>query len=304
MANSGARKLKRLNLRDCWRITQIQFIDMLHLGLPNLLELLCNSVVCDESMEAVMTNCPNLLHLDISFEEFTYNDQSGYNVLTEQGFGSIAKMSNLKVLRLRHVGRVTDQYLAKVLSSCTNLIQLTLNVRHRHKLTDEAALTNIGINCSNLMYFEAVHNHFIGKNSINELAGLENSLQVLILRGNELVKDEDMAQLIQRCVNLRILNLDGCVDISMNTLTLCIIHARKLKKDFNDTHPQFRASLVLTSIERSIINTLMAEFPSNFRVRACDYDKNKLHYNEFDGNAVQVHQLRESFFPYYWHDFN
>ena len=277
---------------------------MFLVGLPNLLELLCNTGVCDESVETIAKYCPNLIHLDISFEEFTYNDQAGFNILTEKGFIFISKMINLKVLRLRHIGRLTDNALAKIISNCCHLVQITLNLRHRHKLTDNNALTNIGIYCPNLVYFEAVHNHFISRNCIVELSCLESSLQVLILRGSELVKDDDMALLIQKCCNLRILSLDGCIDIGMNTLTLCIIHARKIKKDSNGVRPQFRASLILTSVERSIINSLLTEFPPNFRVRACDYDKNKLHYNEFDGKTVQVHQLRETFFPFYWHDFN
>src|SRR5699024_10528087 len=104
---------------------------------------------------------PNLMHLDISFEDFTYNDETGYNLLTDKGFCAISKFTNLIALRLRHIGKLTDQALTAITQSCSQLVELTLNLRHRHKLTDLKALENIARSCPSLKYFEAVHNHFI-----------------------------------------------------------------------------------------------------------------------------------------------
>lgn len=277
---------------------------MVQCGLPNLIELLCNSGINDESLKAITIHCANLLHLDISFEEFTYYDQVGLISITDTGFKCIGQLYQLKILCLRHVGRITDEALNEITNSCINLLKLTLNLRHRHKLTDGKALRNLSNNCTNLVYFEAVHNHFIGQNSIEQLSQLSNNLQVLILRGDELIKDDDISLLIQRCLNLRFINLDGCPSIGENTLANCVVRARKLPKDSNGSRALFRASLVMTSIERSLINSLSKEFPENFRVRACDYRFNKVHYNEFDGEDIHEFSLKEKFFPYYWYDYN
>nr|XP_027199003.1 uncharacterized protein LOC113793211 [Dermatophagoides pteronyssinus] len=305
LTHSTVKNLKRLNLQDCWRLRSRRLIDMVRFCLPNLIEILCNSGIDDKSLNAITSNCPNINHLDISFEEFTYYDESGLNCLTDVGFSSIARLIHLRILSLRHVGRISDKSLNEIINSCTELMQIILNLRHRHKLTDARALRNIGTSCQYLVYFESVHNHFIAKNSIEYLSTLTSSLQILILRGDEFIRDDEAALLLKRCQNLRLINLDGCTDIGENTLASCIVHARKLLRIENENAMKiFQASLVMTGIERTLLNSFVNEFPVNLRIRACDYRRNKVHFNEFDGTEIVECQLKEKFFPFYWHDFN
>ena len=272
-------------------------------GSNELIELLCNSGINDESLEMISTKLNSLQHLDISFEEFTYHDDSGYNLLTTKGFSWIAKIVTLRKLRLRHIGRLSNKAMGRIIKSCNNLTELTLNLRHRHKLTDNA-LQDIARHCPNLKSFEAVHNHFIGTNSLEQLSGIGPNLQHLILRGNELIHDVDAAGLIKKCTNLRVLNLDGCRDVGEKTLTQCILHARNLPDNPDGTRPEFIAGLVNTSIERTTINELQTQLPENLRIRVSNQQCNKVHYNEFDGKVINELSLRDAFFPFYWHDFN
>ncbi|KAH7642136.1 uncharacterized protein LOC124492643 [Dermatophagoides farinae] len=306
LRHSTVKNLKRLNLQDCWRLTPERLIEMVQPCLPNLVEILCNSGINDQSLIAITSKCSNLNHLDISFEEFTYYDEAGLDCLSDAGFCSIARLIHLRILSLRHVGRISDNSINEIICSCKGLMQIVLNLRHRHKLTDARALRNLGT-CTDLFYFEAVHNHFIAKNSIEHLSSLISSLQVLILRGDEFIKDDEAASLLKKCRNLRFINLDGCIDIGETTLASCIVHARKLLRMENENENSikiFQASLVMTSVERSMLNSFVNEFPMNIRIRACDYRRNKVHFNEFDGQEIVECQLKEKFFPFYWHDFN
>lgn len=273
-------------------------------GLPKLLELIFNSGLSDESIVAITANCTSLMHLDISFEEFTYHDDTGYNQLSETGFGSIAQLGTLQVLRLRHVGKLTDKALAAITTSCSQLTELTLNLRHRHKLTDQHALVQLSHHCPRLKYFEAVHNHFIGKHSMSYLAQLGTSLKYLILRGDELISDALAAELVHKCTNLRVLVLDGCPLINAKTLEECIQHATKMPLDSSGIQEEFQASLVHTSVARSLITDCVSLLPPNLKLRASDQYVNKEHYSHFDGQRVHSMKLRVSFFPYYWQDYN
>lgn len=297
-------KIKRLNIRDCWGITAGRLIEMVAQRLPNLFELICNSGVNDESLAAIGVGCGSLMHLDISFEEFTYNDDTGLNLLTEAGFGALAKLTELRVLRLRHVGRLTDQALASITGACGKLTELTLNLRHRHKLSDQCALALLGRHCPKLKYFEAVHNHFVGKHSLAYLGQLAETLKYVILRGDELVTDAGAAQLISTCPNLRTIILDGCRDVAEKTLSACIVHADNLPEDSTGKREPFQASLVCTAIDRSMVSELASKLPSNLHIRASDQRRNKEHFSEFDGKRATDLKLRHAFFPFYWHDFN
>lgn len=269
-------------------------------GLPKLLELIFNSGLSNESMVAITTNCANLMHLDISFVEFTYNDETGCNQLSETGFTAIAKLSALQVLRLRHVGKLTDKALAAITTSCGQLTELTLNLRHRHNLTDQNALAPLARHsAARLQYFEAVHNHFVGKYSLAYLAELGTSLRCLILRGDELISDSQAAHLIYKCTSLRTLVLDGCPLVNEKTLEACIHHAKQIP-----AKEEFKASLVHTSIARALIGELAPSLPANLKISASDQHSNKESYAYFDGQQGHTLKLRVSFFPFYWHDYN
>ena len=296
--------IHRLNLRDCWNITSTRLIEMAQKGLPNMLELIVNSGINDESLAALGANCANLMHLDISFEEYTYNDETGCNLLTDKGFVAIAQFTNLRLLRLRHVGRLNDYSLGQITAATPKLSELTLNLRHRHKLTDIRALERLPQHCPNLKYFEAVHNHFVGKYSLGYLAGLATSLKHLILRGDELVTDESAAELIHKCPNLRTVTLDGCIAVNQKTLTECIIHAQNIPMELDCSQDLFHASLVCTAVDRTALDELASKLPSNLRIRVSDQQRNKAHYNEWNGTKVNDLNLRDTFFPFYWHDYN
>lgn len=303
LSHAQVKHLKRLDIHDCWGITSKRIIEMVFGGMPNLLELLCNSGINNESLTKISGNCPNLIHLDISFEEFSYNDDSGYNLLSDSGFSSIANLTNLRLLRLRHIGKLTDNALSNILKSCSNLSELTLNLRHRHKLTDNA-LNEIGQHCLNLKYFESVHNHFIGKRCLENLSDLTKSLKCLVLRGNEMLLDTDTCALVKKCPNLRLLSLDGCKEVSDLTFMACILHARNIPADSEGYKAEFVVGLVCTAVDRSSLTDMLAELPSNLRIRASNQRYNKVHYNEFDGRKISELSLRDTFFPFYWYDFN
>lgn len=303
-------QIKRLNIRDCWRIDSAHLVAMANgaggggVGLPNLAELIFNSGLSDESIVAISANCPNLMHLDISFEEFTYNDDTGYNQLSEAGFAAIGQLTGLHILRLRHVGRLTDKSLATITASCAQLAELTLNLRHRHKLTDRQALASLARHCPRLKYFEAVHNHFVSKYSLQHLAELSASLKYLLLRGDELISDSQAADLVRKCPHLRALVLDGCPLVGEKTLDACINHAKLIPETITGAQEEFQASLVCTSVDRSLISDMVASLPANLKLRASDQNRNKEHYSHFDGQRVQSMKLRLSFFPFYWQDYN
>lgn len=273
-------------------------------GLPKLVELIFNSGLSDESIVAITTNCTNLMHLDISFEEFTYNDDTGYNQLSETGFAAIAHLNALKMLRLRHVGKLTDKALAAITTSCSHLTELTLNLRHRHKLTDQHAFAQLSRHCPRLQYFEAVHNHFVGKHSMVYLAELGTSLKYLSLRGDELISDSQAAELVYKCPNLRTLLLDGCPLVNEKTLEACMHHAKQMPLDSSGIQEDFKASLVHTALARSLITDLANILPTNLKVSASDQQSNKERFAYFDGQQVHTMNLRASFFPFYWHDYN
>ncbi|CAG2113025.1 unnamed protein product, partial [Medioppia subpectinata] len=174
--------IERLDLRDCWRLESKELIAMTRLRLEALTELLVNSGINDETIAEICDNCPNIRHLNISFECLAYSDHCGRRVLSDSGFCEMAKLDKLEILTLRHVGKLTDTSLQCILKGCKNISQLTLNLRHRHQLTDDA-FTDIAILCPNLQYLESVHNHFIGKHSLNSICKMD-SVVALVLRGN------------------------------------------------------------------------------------------------------------------------
>lgn len=284
--------IERLDLRDCWGIDFQHIIAMVErLKLNSLVEFLANSGISNDSLTAICENCPNIRHLTISFDYFTCDDIYGRRVLSNSGFSSIGKLENLKILNLRHVGKLTDESLHNILKGCKNLMQLVLNVRHRHQLTDNA-LSNIGVCCPKLLRLESVHNHFIGKKSMKSISQIEN-LVALILRGNKMV-DNDITEAITECKRLSFLNLDGC-PVNQLVLMSCIQKAIEIQP--NDQI--LTVSLLSTQIDRSALNEHV--LPPNLRIRVSG-PQNYEHFLEFDGKNVLEGKL-SWFFPQYWTDF-
>jgi hypothetical protein len=284
--------IKRIDLRDCWRIESKQLVAMAQSKLKSLIEFLANSGITDESLIEICTHCPNIIHLNISFDDFTFSDAFGRKVLTDPGFSSIGKLENLQTLTLRHIGKLTDTSMQNILKGCLKLTQLTLNIRHRHQLTD-IALTNIGNWCQDLRFLESVHNHFIGKLSLINIAQL-NNLETLILRGDELVNDA-VIKVLNECKSLLYINLDGC-DVGEPILKACVERAKLL-----DLNLIFKASLINTNIDRSLPKS--NDLPKNFRLRVSG-PNNLQHFSEFDGKQLWKRTLKNHFYPYYWKDFN
>ena len=286
------RSIERLDLRDCWRIDFQQIVAMVRLQLQKLLELLVNSGISDDTLVEICDNCPNIRHLTISFDYFAYNDIYGRRVLSDSGFSAIGKLEDLKILTLRHVGKLTDQSLQNILKGCKNLTQLVLNVRHRHQLTDQA-LGDIGLWCTKLEYFESVHNHFIANNSIKSISEI-TKLIALVLRGDDMV-DNDVTQVVTNCKNLLYLNVDGC-NVNELVLMACIHRAIELQPK----NQIFKASLISTKVDRMALNENV--LPPNLRIRVSG-PQNVEHFSEFDGKNVLTGKL-SWFFPHYWIDFN
>ena len=150
-----------------------------------------------------------------------------------------------------------------------------------------------------------MHNHFIGLHSLGHLAGLTNSLKYVILRGDDLITDAGAADLVRNCAKLRNLVLDGCRDVAEKTLAECLQHAKNLSENgAKNGTDQFDASLVATALDRSLLNELANTLPANLRIRLSDQRRNKEHYNEWDGKRVNDCKLRDTFYPFYWQDYN
>ena len=285
--------IERLDIRDCWQIEELSILALVRLRLNSLLELLANSGVTDRSLLEICNNCPNIKHLTISFDYFSYDDNYGRRALSDNGFSAIGQLKGLKILTLKHVGKLTDHSLQNIFKGCVNLEELTLNLRHRHQLTDKA-LDNIDKLCPKIYILESVHNHFIAKHSLINLSLME-SLQCLILRGNELV-DDDVIRVINNCHKLVFLNLDG-TDVTQLTLDACICRAKQLMKD----NQILKVSLIWTLIDRSVLYIIEDRLPNNMRVRVSG-PHNHQHFSNFDGKQVLTGKLK-TFFPYFWVDF-
>ncbi|XP_054169271.1 F-box/LRR-repeat protein 7-like [Oppia nitens] len=285
------RSIERLDLRDCWRLDPHELIAMSRMRLDSLVELLANSGINDESMTEICVNCPNIRHLNISFDYIEYDDDCGRRVLSDFGFKEIAKLKDLQILILRHVGKLTDISLHNILMGCNNLTNLILNLRHRHRLTDNA-VTDIAELCPNLIYFESVHNHFIKEKSLLSLSQMKN-LAKLVLRGNELV-DNQVTNVINDCNNLVDINLDGC-NVTQLVLMACINRSKQLQT----SDQTLNISLIRTKIDRKVLNE--CQLPHNLRVRVSG-PNNLEHYSQFDGKSVTTQRLK-LIVPYFWLDY-
>lgn len=302
------RRLVRLNLKDCWQLVPTSLIEMCVQPLSNLCELICNAGLNDQSLVAIVKSCANLKHLEISFDDFTYSDPNGLKLFSDAGYALIGRLVNLQFLKLSHVGILNDTSLGNMLATCQKLSHLTLNLRHRHKLTDQA-LNAIVHKCPQLTYFEAVHNHFIGGQCLRELSTLGASLNKVVLRGDEHIRDEEAAALIDTCKRLRSINLDGCPEVGERTFWAAVRRAAVYYNQATQAGSQipalfFRASMVNTKADRTLVSDNVARFTPNLRIQASDQNRNKAHYDEFNGERVISHQLRETFFPLYWYDYH
>lgn len=288
-------RLVRLNISDCWQFTANSLISMVTKPMDSLQELVVNSGLSDQAMSALATACPNLKHLNISYDILPGTAQSGQFAMSEVGFKSIGRFKRLQVLNLMRVGVLTDAILPQMLSTLNELTHLKLNVHGCHNLTD-SGLANLSASCPRLRHFESLHANFVARRSVLELAKI-SSLRTFIVRGNIRICDNELICLLKQCRSLETFNVDGCLGVGKATFRACIQHAKSMSPTI------FRASLINTFAFRTNIEENLGDMLDNLRIQCSNQNIDTVHFDEWNGEEILECLLKTHFFPAYYYGF-
>eukprot|EP01006_Ploeotia_vitrea_P003890 TRINITY_DN113458_c0_g1_i1.p1 TRINITY_DN113458_c0_g1~~TRINITY_DN113458_c0_g1_i1.p1 ORF type:complete len:447 (-),score=23.80 TRINITY_DN113458_c0_g1_i1:73-1413(-) len=186
----------------------------------------------DEGLSSLFTNCTHIESVSISNG---LNEMGGYNPgRLAAAMSSMAKLKNLKVLRIEKMGILYDNALVKIAQTCPTLEEVDL----RDEMITAESLEAIANHCKALQTFSATLPSQVDKGKIT--LGMQhitkecNQLKKLVFAG---LPDPCLVNLAQHCQHLEILELtcpataasDAFLDLSDNGIAALAQGCRKLK---------------------------------------------------------------------------
>lgn len=120
IAITGMPNLRSLNLDRARYITDVSAFALRNLTMLESLRLCNNSYVTDLPLQHVLTNLPKLRELRLQDMPFLGNRSI-------EALCSFKNRSELRLLELTHVGRVTDEAVKKLVNSCENLTSVAIS---------------------------------------------------------------------------------------------------------------------------------------------------------------------------------
>lgn len=209
-------KLKRLDISYCWSVQQEGLQALARANCRNLEELCVNNFDFDGSESCLVALCQQFLklkHLQMSIGPCVAHDYF-IDRLTNRGFTSISKLSQLETLIIEKICILDNSALLSIFKSCQKLRRIKLNLGWLNYCTD-AAFSNIHIQLPELEELSIAYPSSLSSKSLVNLSQCLNLTSLSLINTNV---DDEIFKIIEKMDQLVEMNFDESRKITLKGL--------------------------------------------------------------------------------------
>ena len=258
--------MSHLNVSYCWNLERVGLMALTQSKCETLKELVVNNFNFDtqsanECLSTICAKFSQLRRLEMSLGPCT--QQSFYlNSLHYFGLSSIARLKQLEVLIIRKICVLDDNSLRDILFGCFLLKELVIDMYSESTVTD-LSISYVA-NCSRLEVLEMSHNKQISAQTLRQVIRRLSKLRSLSLRFTNADNDV-VSTAVSYCPHLRSICLNGCPQISRNSLLAFIESAKTVVSQ------KFEFTAISSGIESASIytknNSRICDIPTNLEFK-------------------------------------